>query len=362
MLHRNWLFMSAAGLAAFTACSSEEGTPGAGGSAGSAGGSVGGAAGAAGTAQQGDASQVPGTDAGDAAAGDAEAGIATAFVRVANLSPDVAAIDICVRPRSIVADAGAEAATDSAADSASDANDGSSAEASADASDGSGPAGFAGPLLKAAGIPTGLAYSQVTAYLPIAPGAYDVRVVAPNGDCATPIPGTLDSLGVVTATSTSYSTLAAIGLTTPQTVPAFQVKAYADEHTVAAGQAKLRVINASPGTPNIDIGLGTGEGFVLLIGNVAYPGVGASTLDAGVGIDASGYLQGPPVTSQTLVARLTGDPTDVLLVSGFTMPAGTITTTFAIGVVASVTTPLKLLICQDLDTSKAPLANCSVKP
>src|SRR5262249_54235782 len=122
-------------------------------------------------------------------------------------------------------------------------------------------------------------------------------------------------------------------------------------------QTKARFIHASPGTPNLDLGFGTSEGFALLFGNVAYGSAGAGT-----GIDANGYLQGPPVSSQTLVTRVTGDPTDVLLVQNFTLPAGAIASIFAIGVVVSVTTPLKLLICQDLDASKAPLANCSVKP
>jgi Domain of unknown function (DUF4397) len=359
MLHRNWLFVSAACLAplAIFACSSDEGTPaGAGGSAGatSDGSATDGASGAA----QGDAAQDAKAEAASEASvvGDAEAGAPLAFVRVANLSPGVTALDICVRPRTIVGDGGSEASTADAADSASD----GAADASDAASD-AAASGFVGPILKNAGIPTGLAYGQVTAYLPIATAAYDVRVVAANAaSCAIALDGTPDAMLVSAVAAGSYSTFAAIGLTTPQTVPAFQVKAYTDDHTVTAGQTKLRFIHASPGTPNLDLGLSTGESFVPLFGNVAYSEVGTgATGDAGV--DTNGYLAGPPITSQTLVVRLTGDPTDVVA-GGLTLPAGAIASTFAIGVVASVTTPVKLLICQDLDTSKAPLSNCVMKP
>jgi hypothetical protein len=159
----------------------------------------------------------------------------------------------------------------------------------------------------------------------------------------------------------SFTTLAAIGLTTPQSTPVFDVVEYPDEHTVAATSAKLRFIHASPGTPNLDLGLDTAESFVELFNNVAYSQVGmGATADAG--IDATGYLSGPPIANQTLVTRLTGQPDDVLLVNGFSAAAGSITSTFAIGMMSTVTTPFSILICQDLDTSKAPLANCVVKP
>jgi hypothetical protein len=345
-------------------CSSDDTTPGAGGSAGSAGTSaLDGAAGAAGTTVLGDASQEAQGDAASEATTEADAAVPVAFVRVANLSPGIAALDICVRKRAIVADGGTDAGAD-AADSAADAAD-ANADGAADASDG-GAAGFTGPFLKSAGIPTGLAYSQVTGYLPWAPGLYDIRTVAANAtDCTTPLPGTTDSINVIVTTGASYFTFAAIGLTTPETVPAYQVKGYIDDHTVPAGQTKVRFIQASPGTANMDLGISTGESFAMLFTNVAYPGFGTSTeVDAGpgTGIDANGYLLGPPITSQTLVGRLTGSGNDLILANGFAAAAGSIQTVFAIGVMSSVTTPLEFLICQDLDTSKAPLANCSVKP
>ena len=190
-----------------------------------------------------------------------------------------------------------------------------------------------GRLLKNAGVPTGLAYSQVTAYLPIAPGAYDIRTVAANAaDCETPLVGTTDTRRSPQLRAGSYSTFAAIGLTTPQTVPAFEVKGYADDHTVTAGQTKLRFIHASPGTPNLDLGLSTGESFVLLFGNVAYSEVGAG-IAADAGVDTNGYLAGPPITSQTLVTRVTGDPADAV-VAGLRCPPASIASTFAIGVAA----------------------------
>jgi len=361
MLHRKWLFVSAASLAPLTilACSSDEGTPvGAGGSAGASSDAAGGASGAA----QGDASQQQDAKADapseSSVVGDAEAGAAVAYVRVANLAPGIAAFDICVRARTVALDGGGDAAAEAATDSATT---DAALDAALDGATDAAASGFTGPFLKKAGVPTGLAYSQVTSYLPIAPGAYDIRTVAANAaDCETALAGTTDSVVVTAATSGSYSTFAAIGLTTPQTVPAYEVKGYADDHTVTAGQTKLRFIHASPGTPNLDLGLSTGESFISLFTNVAYSEAGAG-IAADAGVDTNGYLAGPPITSQTLVLRATGDPADVLT-AGLTLPAGAIASTFAIGVVASVTTPVKLLICQDLDTSKAPLSNCTVKP
>ena len=368
MLQRNWLFMSAACLAplALFACSSdEEGTPaGVGGSAGASSDAAA-AGGAAGASQQGDASQQeanPDASSDSSVASEAEAGeagAAPAFVRLANLAPGIAALDICVRARAIGADGGGDAAAEAATDSATT---DAALEAGTDGAADAAASGFTGPFLKKAGVPTGLAYSQVTAYLPIAAGAYDIRAVAANAaDCETPLLGTTDTVVVTAATGGSYSTFAAIGLTTPQTVPAFEIKGYADDHTVTAGQTKTRFIHASPGTPNLDLGLSTGESFVLLFGNVAYSQVGAGAA-ADAGVDTNGYLAGPPITSQTLVTRVTGDPADTLVVAGFALPAGSIASTFAIGVADSVTTPIKTLICQDLDTSKAPLANCVAKP
>src|SRR4051794_33848387 len=78
-----------------------------------------------------------------------------ARIRVAHLSPDAPAVDICVAQH--------------------------------------GTTAFSGPFLAAAGMKTGLTYGQVTNYMEIAPAQYDVRIVAPGAkNCATPLGGLAD--------------------------------------------------------------------------------------------------------------------------------------------------------------------------
>ncbi|HKQ70817.1 MAG TPA: DUF4397 domain-containing protein [Polyangiaceae bacterium] len=334
--------------AALSACSSDDPGAGVGGSygmvgTGSGGGAGGGAAGNAPDASVSDSSSDVSADSARDSAAEGEAGVASAFARVAHLSPDAPAVDFCLRAQS--SDAGA-------ADAATDASD------AADGSDGAPAGGFTiGPVLKGLGVPTGLSYTQVTGYVTLQPRVYDVRIVAANAaDCSTPLAGLPDT-SLPLLVGGTYSTIAAIGLVTADAGPAFQLKPYLDERAVTTGKAKLRFIHASPGTPNVDVGLATAESFMAVFTDVPYSAVGGGT-----GVDALGYVETSPLSSQTLAVRATGTTVDSLAIPGLSLAAGAVASSFAIGIVSSATTPLKTLICQDLDTSKAPLANCSVLP
>ena len=247
-------------------------------------------------------------------------------------------------------------ATDGAMADAADGSDGS-ADAGADATDGGNDGFSIGPVFKGLGVAAGLAYTQVSSYLSVPPGAYDVRIVPPNSpNCRTALAGLPDTTLDVVAVGT-YSTIAAIGVINSDAGQDFQLRRYLDERAVTAGSGKLRFIHAAPGVPNVDVGVGTAESFVAIFDNVPFGGVGVGT-----GVDVAGYIETPPVSNQTLVARIHAIPTDVLAIPGFTLAAGQISSAFAVGVPASVTAPLKLLVCNDLDTSKAPLSNCSALP
>lgn len=136
-------------------------------------------------------------------------------LRVAHLSPDAPAVDVCLAP--------------------------------------AGSGSFTGPVLEQAGGASGLEYGQVTRYLEVGPGTYDVRVVGAEATgCGTPL--VPDTTGVALEGGRTL-TVAATGLAAPAAgQPAFALVPFADETQVAAGNAKVRFVHASPGTPPVDVG------------------------------------------------------------------------------------------------------------
>lgn len=239
------------------------------------------------------------------------------YVRVAHLSPDAPAVDLCLKL---------------------------------------GSGAFAGPVLRGLGATAGLAYPQVTRYLTLDAGAYTVRLVAPGAaDCSTSLAGLPDYALPALAAGT-YATAAAVGLVGG--TPPFTVKPFVDDHAVASGKAAIRFVHASPGTPAVDVGVGSGAGFTPLFVNVAFP----DAAGAGGGIDANGYLVTDPLAGAQISARVHGSATDALVVPGVSAAAGTTSTVFAIGLLGSGTTPLRALACVDNDAPSGLLATCAAAP
>ena len=243
-----------------------------------------------------------------------------AHVRVAHLSPDAPAVDVCIKRH------------DAASFGAS-------------------------PLLKSLGGTAGLAYPQVTTYVDLPVASYDVRVVlAGAADCATKaVPDTND----VAVTSGLYADIAATGELTPAgTDPAFALKVFVDDATVASGKAKLRFVHASPGTPAVDVGLGSGATFTKIFANVAF-----GKVDTAAPLNANGYIETDPFTAKPVSARLAGAAADALTIPSVTLPASAIATAFAIGgKTGDATKPLKVLLCVDSAAPTGLLAACSVVP
>jgi hypothetical protein len=150
-------------------------------------------------------------------------------------------------------------------------------------------------------------------------------VLAAATDCSTnAVPDTND----VAVSIALYATVAATGDLTPAgTDPAFALKVFADDRTVTSGMAKLRFIHASPATPNVDVGVGTGASFSKLFANVAF---GTAAAAAG-SIDANGFLATTPLSGVNVTARLANASTDALTVPNVALPANAIATAFAIG-------------------------------
>jgi hypothetical protein len=245
-----------------------------------------------------------------------------ARIRIAHLSPDAPAVDICVAP--------------------------------------SGTETFTGPLLKSLGATAGLSYPQITEYVSLPVASFKVRVVlATATTCATKAVPDTDNVALA---KDLIATVAAVGVLDPSGPaagnPAFSLAVFGDSLTVPAGSIKLRFVHASPGTPAVDVGLLANQVFTRLFANVAFGKIGTNT-----GLDPQGYLQTTPIAAATISARVANAATDALVVPGVTLPANAIATAFAIGGKTGATTnPLRVLLCTDSVRTGTLLSQCAVAP
>ena len=224
----------------------------------------------------------------------------TARVRVAHLSPDAPAVDFCIAP--------------------------------------AGTGEFTGPVLASIGALNGISYGKVTKYLDVEAQQYDVRLVNVGAnDCSKGLGPDTTNLPALPAGASA--TIAATGKIAHGMGPtAFQLRAFIDDADVPADSAKLRFIHASPGTPNVDVGLGGGLFFTPVFANAAYG-------------DASSYVTTSPLDGVEISARATGAASDVLAIKPASLPAGKIATAFAIGELGTeATSPLAVLLCIDNNT------------
>jgi hypothetical protein len=233
-------------------------------------------------------------------------------LRVAHLSPDAPAVDVCVNPGS----------------------------------------GFIGPVLATAGDNDGLAYPEVTSYVAVPAATYSVRIVAPgSANCNTALAGLPDVTGVAVAAASDY-TAAAVGMLTPgASDDAFSIKLLADDNTHAnSAKGYLRFVHASPDAPAVDVGLGSGSSFTAVWSDVEFGEVGQVT--------GQSYVETDPIANGTVSARATGTTADALVIPGVNVPAGAVATAFAIGNLDGMPKPLKVLLCVD----SAAMSACSVVP
>jgi hypothetical protein len=242
-----------------------------------------------------------------------------AHVRIAHLSPDTPAVDICL------------------------------------AAAGSGA--FDQALFKTLGV-AGISYPQITTYVDLPTGAYDVRIVhATASSCAI---GAVPDAQNVTIHADQTATVAAIGVLDPSGAaasnPPLHLAIYADDTAVTSGKTKLRFIHASPGTPAVDVGLETGASFTKVFANVAFGGTAiAYAAD-------NGFVETMPVTSD-VAARLANQMSDALVVQNVALPANAISTAIAIGgKTGASTNPLAVLLCADNAPANGLWAACSVAP
>ncbi len=242
-----------------------------------------------------------------------EDSVSTARLRVAHLSPDAPAVDVCIAPH--------------------------------------GTTDFVGPVLASAGAASGLSYGNVTKYLDVEAIQYDVRIVAPGAaNCDQSVGGLADITDLPVLPEGASATVAAIGRLDASTSQPFRLATFIDDTEVTFGKAKLRVIHAAPGTAGVAVGFGGGIVFDPFIDNVQF----GSTTQAN-----NGYFEVAPIANGEITARDIVSGLDAISIKPVMVPAGAIATAFAIGTASSRLSPLDVLLCVDNAEPNGLLSSCA---
>jgi hypothetical protein len=214
----------------------------------------------------------------------------------------------------------------------------------------SGSSSWTGPVMQAWGIPGGVAYQQLTEYVPVDTVATVVRLVTAKAtDCST-------AIGDVTITPTADQafTIAAFS----GTGQSITVKAFLDERSVTgATHTKMRAIHAAATgnggqTQNVDFYLESSALATSLFDDVPFGGLAAQTNN----VDANGYLERDAIPTADLRVRTHANMTDLLDVPTFSASAAHVYSIFSTGIHGTNAPPpqygMQLLVCDD---SAAPL-------
>jgi hypothetical protein len=284
----------------------------------------------------GDDGASPTADGGSAGA-DEDAAVTSTFVRIAQVSPDLPPIDVCVAVH--------------------------------------GTGSFQGPLLAPlaaadAGDP-GVGYAQVSAYVPLAPGSYDVRLVPAGASSCAALASDAGDLPDTTSLPSLalglYTTLLVAGDLSPAgSDPGITVAMLPDDAVLAGGAAALRAVNAVPSQPSLDFGLGSAATpWQSLFTGVRFAAASTQSNPEDGPVDANGYLSIAPFADQALAARVPASDAgaDLASASAITIPLGSIATVLAIGgKTGDPAHPPALLVCTDNQPSGGLLADCSIAP
>lgn len=228
---------------------------------------------------------------------------------------------------------------------------------------------FLGPLLAAYGTSAGVAGNQVTAYLALPPGNYDVVVIAAGATtCASPIVPMLAPINV--ATAGQYSTLALFGVGAPidAGVASFGARLLSDHPPGDAptlAQPLLRVFNAIPAAYNFDVGIVAdvtmpATSFEALFGNVSFGNLGHPAPGLAAAFDAQLYFNGSAMTNLTVGARITGmTGAPQLMLSGLSILDHTITTAFLTQHGNGTAVVPGVLLCSDAAMGPAGYSACA---
>jgi hypothetical protein len=275
---------------------------------------------------------------GDDGSGDEPEASTSTFVRLAQLSPDTSAVDVCVAPHGSTAFRGP--LIGQLAASMGDVDlDGGDAEAA-----------------------PGISYSQVSAYMPLDAGAYDVQIVAAGAsDCASPL---VAATPLPTLAAGAFTTVLLAGEASPAGAEApLGLTALVDDSVLPGGAAMLRVVNAVPSVPALDFGLGSAAAWIPVFTGVAFGAAGSHAATGEGTLDPAGYLPIGPLSAQPMSARPADADaaTDTAVATSVEVDFGSIATLVAIGgKTGDAAHPPQLLLCIDNQPSGGLLSDCSV--
>ena len=151
-----------------------------------------------------------------------------------------------------------------------------------------------GPVLAANALPSGMGYSQVSAYFAIPTGSYKIRLVKPFTNDCTKTLGLTD--GNAMLADSSQNTLILVGMSGSDAgVQPYQVVELTDD-TFGSG-TDLRFVNVMPDTPSVafvDTDIFNGNVPSVIFGNIPYPAppmAGSYMFNSGytVTVDSNGY-------------------------------------------------------------------------
>jgi hypothetical protein len=239
-----------------------------------------------------------------------------------------------------------------------------------------GTSAFTGPLLGQASAQLDaatwtLTYPQVSAYLQVPPGKYDVRaVVAGAVNCATGVGPDLTS--PIALTIGTFATVALVGRAHGGASTPFQIASFVDEG-VGGGSAKkvaLRFLNVTSSIATADFGTGlAGTGFKPIFTGAPF-GASGSIPDAGgadgaVTGDSLGYALLPPLASAIVSAHATSAATDAVVARGVVIAGGAVVTTALLdsnALSADGGATFQLLQCVDNAGTVGTLGSCGIVP
>ncbi|MGA7123898.1 MAG: DUF4397 domain-containing protein [Polyangiaceae bacterium] len=219
------------------------------------------------------------------------------------------------------------------------------------------PAGSLGP-----GGPNGLEFPTVTTYFAIAPGDYDLQVVATGStDCTA---GTIPvTMGLPFLAAGAYTTFALMGDVQPTGDDAsLAVGAFPDDSTAPGGGALVRAINAIPSLAYIDVGSGSvgANNLVPVFADVPF-GTASSTLVDGGAADPNGYTAFSPTPDVQFSAQASGTGTDSATATHVVVGAGTVMTLALING-QNGGKPPQFLVCSDNGQALGSMSPCKVFP
>jgi len=308
----------------------------------------------------------------------------TALLRLANWSPDAPGVDFCLSPHQaglwsgpilagslgpgnlaavslVDTDTGIDSGIIDAAtphDASEDARDGAQLDAFVDgastALDASGDAAEAGA--STAGVP----FPGTSPYVTVAPGQYDVRVVAAGVvDCSSgPLADKLDLAPLVAGTST---TLALVGdVVDIGTDPPVTLVALSDDVRASPAHVLLRFVNAVPSVTSMSLVHLTGS-FSAILSSTQFGEVGADS-DAGV-IDTNDYVSLASVSGESwFLVNANGGASVLAELHNVSIASGSLATVVAIGGESGATqAEIGILLClEQLPILASEAAKCSL--